>query len=123
MVRRLLFAAGVVVAVSAPAQAKLMTAQELLWACEGKFVNEAKRIMGMIQCASYISGIIDGVTVAGMFAQKRPLFCIPRQGIANDQARLVFIKWANGHPSKLHNRARTSVIIAMAKAFPRKMRR
>ena len=80
-------------------------------------------MMGMVYCVAYISGVIDAVTVLGKMVPRARMFCTPPQGIANDQARRVFIKWANEHPQQLHKRARASVLIAMATAFPCRKRR
>ena len=68
-------------------------------------------------CASYISGIVDMNSLnAGMLGAS--LFCFPKTGIPQEQQILIFLKWAEKYPERLHESRRAAVVTAMVEAFP-----
>jgi hypothetical protein len=88
----------------------------LLRQCEGREPTGAPEL-GVLACAAYLNGFLDMHGLAeGLGA--RPAFCLPPAGIENEQAVRVFIQWATMHPEQLHESARVSVLVAMARAFP-----
>ncbi len=88
----------------------------LLRQCEGREPASAPEL-GLLACASYLAGFIDMHSIAEAYGASTG-FCMPRQGIQNEQAVRVYVKWANDHPEKLHESARLSVLWAMSDAFP-----
>ena len=95
------------------------TAIDLLRQCQGREPQQAPEI-GLIACASYLSGILDAHAVLSGIkgGLPAPAFCLPAAGISNEQTMRVFIKWADNHPEWLHDSARISVFGALKEAFP-----
>ena len=91
---------------------------QLLWKCNGTLPSEVDRIMGKMQCAGYLDGVLDTHRVLTFRSPRSRVFCIPKRGISIDQAIRVFVGWANNHPEELHNTARVSVLRALKEAFP-----
>jgi len=69
-------------------------------------------------CTSYVSGFLDA---AGMIHSVRPqtrIVCVPESGITNDQGIRILVKHLRSSPETLHESARMSLLVALAKAFP-----
>ncbi|MFT5708871.1 MAG: hypothetical protein ACI9ES_003175, partial [Oceanospirillaceae bacterium] len=45
-------------------------------------------------------------------------FCLPENGMSSNQQVMVVTKYLKENPNKLHETARSSVFIALAKNFP-----
>jgi hypothetical protein len=69
-------------------------------------------------CIGYVMGFLDALAVSNSTASARQLVCLPRQGITNDQAVRIVVKYLRENPGVLHESSRASVFIALAKAFP-----
>ena len=91
---------------------------ELLWSCTGVATTEVEASLGKIKCAAYISGILDSYRVISFQVPQARFICLPDQGISNDQAIRVVIKWLQEHPSRLQESARVSVLTALKYACP-----
>jgi hypothetical protein len=114
----LLVVGGVLAAPSANAQSS-RTGIELLRQCEGRGgQTDTEGQVLLIACVSYIAGMVDALRVAGALPRVHRLFCPPAQGVMNEQLLLVVTKWLREHPDQLHYEARSSVVIALAQAFP-----
>ena len=71
----------------------------------------------LLMCASYISGIVDmNALNAGISGAS--LFCIPKTGIPQEQQILVFLKWTEKYPERLHESRRSALVSAMVESFP-----
>ena len=74
-------------------------------------------------CKGYIAGFYDGRTTND-YGLKKLQACIPtdpsgqRLDVSYEQMRLVFIKWANDNPQKLHYEDWAAVREAFATAWP-----
>jgi Rap1a immunity proteins len=90
---------------------------QLLWECEGREPLPNTPTVGEAICASYLSGLIDMHAIITGMGWGSPVFCLPDQGISNDQARRIFQAWAREHPEELHETARGSVLLAFKGAF------
>lgn len=65
-------------------------------------------------CNQYISGYVDSYK---LFNNTPTLFC-PPDGVTYKQYRLVFSKWAENHPEKLHLKMRVGLSLSLKEAFP-----
>jgi hypothetical protein len=106
-----------ILACAHPTAAQKRTDQ-LLWECEGREPLPNVPTVGEAICASYLSGLIDMHAMITGMGWGSPLFCLPDQGISNDQARRIFQKWAHEHLEELQETARGSVLLALKGAFP-----
>ncbi len=71
-------------------------------------------------CLSYLSGFTDGYVLAVSLSERgyKRTLCSPTEGIETSQAARIVAKWLKENPRVLHERARTSILIALSKAFP-----
>lgn len=69
----------------------------LLRQCEGEEPQGAGEI-GQIACASYLSGVLDMLSFWHSALPENSPACLPDQGISNEQAMLIFTKWAQDRP-------------------------
>jgi len=70
-------------------------------------------------CMSYIQGFVDGLALGGVIAADfQSLICLPKDGISQTQARLIFQKFVRDHPEKLNTAAALLVGEAIGVAFP-----
>lgn len=92
---------------------------DLLRQCEGREPAAAPDI-GVVACASYLSGFVDAqsMLVGIRGGLKAPIFCLPSQGVSNEELVRVYVKWSTDHPELLHESARVVVLIALRDAFP-----
>ena len=74
--------------------------------------------LAALYCASYISGFLDAMSLTAFSTKGQKNVCTPDQGIANDQAARILVKYLRENPEILHKSARTSLYVALAKAFP-----
>jgi hypothetical protein len=112
----LLLAAMLTLASPAIADAEQKSTMDMVRECQGR--GPAGEL-GLLACASYLSGMMDlNAVLIGTKRLPNPVFCIPAAGISNEQAMLVFLKWATEHPEQLHETARMSMLISLSQAFP-----
>jgi hypothetical protein len=71
-----------------------------------------------LYCIGYVSGFLDGMSVAVTSTGGRQNVCLPQRGITNDQAIRIFVKYLRDNPQTLHETGRMSLYISLAKAFP-----
>jgi hypothetical protein len=81
-----------------PTQAMALTGSDLYRMC----VEEAKNSVGDAACNSYVRGFIDGLMITTFMANRGEKFCVPNDGIALNQARLMLEKSLRDHPDMLH---------------------
>jgi len=91
-------------------------ADELMWQCSGQMPEDMPRL-GLLTCVRYIQGFLDMHATMVHF-ERTPMFCPPAKGVSGDQARLIYLKWAEDNPADLHRTARVGVTLALALAFP-----
>ena len=93
------------------------TGLDFLRECEGRGTPASQ--VGQLTCAAYLSGFIDShALVLAQLPATWPRFCLPGEGVQIEQVMLIVTKWLRDNPSKLHESARSSIYIALAKAFP-----
>jgi hypothetical protein len=85
---------------------------ELLWRCSSEEPDL------QLACVGYLSGFMDGVEINATATKGRKSFCLPKEGISNDQARRILVKWLEARPKFLHESARVHVLLALKDAFP-----
>ena len=69
-------------------------------------------------CIGYVSGFLDSMSITQSSAGGRKVICLPQQGITNEQAIRIFVKYLRDNPQTLHETGRMSLFIALGKAFP-----
>ena len=88
---------------------------QLYWQCAGR---DNFPELGLAMCAGYLDGVLDMHAIMVGFVKAKPMFCVPQTGISIEQAIRVFNQWVQQNPTKMHEGARGSVIIALRGAFP-----
>jgi hypothetical protein len=67
-------------------------------------------------------GFMQGITTANMtyhaMTGKEVLFCLPDEGISNEQAARIVVKYLKDHPEKLHEMEAFIAFDAFRKTFP-----
>ena len=74
--------------------------------------------LGALYCGSYVSGFLDGMSLAVGSTKSQRVVCLPERGITNDQAARLLVKYLRENPQTLHQSGRMSLYIALAKSFP-----
>jgi hypothetical protein len=72
-------------------------------------------------CAGYIAGVLDVEAVWRKLegeSSKATHYCLPADGIPNDQVLRILKKWLDNNPEKLHWRTDLIIHTALVKAFP-----
>lgn len=114
--RHLMIALAIVSSFSTSLHAQ-QRAEEILWNCKETPNMGAKAALLRMHCIGYVSGFLDAQTLlASAPAQGRQL-CLPKDGISNDQAVRLVLKWLDDRPETLHESARTAVFGALMTAF------
>lgn len=104
-------------------------AEDFLKQCKGESrgvgtPEAVKETLGLLDCLSYLRGFIDGsrltqMTLASLdSAPKVNFICYPSEGISNEQARRIVVKFIEDHPGALHLNKTAMVFGALANAFP-----
>ncbi len=114
-----------VASIQAPTSVRL-DGNELLRMCNaavrldnGSDLNPGETLKAF-SCLSYLSGFTDGYVLAVSLSERgyKRTLCPPTEGIETSQAARIVAKWLKENPRVLHERARTSILIALSKAFP-----
>jgi Rap1a immunity proteins len=84
---------------------------------DGAKLNSGEEL-GALYCGSYIGGFLDAMSLASTLSKGNKIVCTPEQGITNDQAARIFVKYLRETPETLHQTGRMSLYVALAKAFP-----
>jgi hypothetical protein len=71
-----------------------------------------------LYCIGYVSGFLDAMSLTVTTTGAKRNVCLPQAGITNDQAIRIFVKYLRDNPAILHETGRTSLYLALAKAFP-----
>jgi hypothetical protein len=71
-------------------------------------------------CLGYLTGMLAGMDLqAGVADRPYSLrICTEDKAVTTGQFRMVFLKWANEHPERLHSSAEVVASIAFEGAFP-----
>lgn len=77
-----------------------------------------KEMIESLWCIGYVSGFLDSMSITQSTNGGRPNVCLPQQGITNDQAVRIFVKFLRENPQTLHESGRMLLYIALADAFP-----
>lgn len=106
------------------AQAQEQDSSFFLQACDaavkqsdGRELPQQESLLALY-CASYISGFLDATSLTSFSTNGEKNICTPDQGIANDQAVRILVKYLRENPEVLHQSGRTSLYVALAQAFP-----
>ena len=99
------------------------TGMDLLRACntiiqaeEGKEVAMGDRLLSLYW-TGYLGGFNDAAVLIDT-AISHGIYCVPAQGIENDQLVRVVKKYLDEHPEDLHQSARILILFALREAFP-----
>lgn len=99
------------------------TGMDLLRACntiiqaeEGKEVAMGDQLLSLYW-TGYLGGFNDAAVLIDT-AVSHGIYCVPSQGIENDQLVRVVKKYLDEHPEDLHLTARILVLLALREAFP-----
>jgi hypothetical protein len=84
---------------------------------DGTKVSQEESILAFY-CISYVAGFLDAMSITVTTTKGTKVVCAPERGIVNDQAVRIFVKYLRENPETLHQSGRTSLYIALAKAFP-----
>ena len=84
---------------------------------DGVSVSDQEMIESL-WCIGYVSGFVDSLSISQSTGGGRQTVCLPQQGISNDQAIRIFVKYLRDNPGTLHETGRVLLYIALAKAFP-----
>ncbi len=94
------------------------SSEQLLAYCESAGKPEMEADIKLTICMSYLMGVLDAhEVIAGLHPSAR-MMCPPDNGVSNDQARRIVVKWLANHPEYLHLPSRATSLKAMAEAFP-----
>jgi hypothetical protein len=104
---------------------RLQTANDFVQICRDTTSDEISKNLGKGITYGLCQGFFNGLVVSSGFAAAmkdkydlgRPLFCVPN-GVTNDQARKVFLKFMEDHPEQLHENGANLAVISLMKAFP-----
>ena len=95
---------------------------ELLRACtatvrqaDGATLN-AEDAARSVWCVGYVGGFLDGLAVMNWRGGASPV-CLPQNGIENEQAVRIVVKYLRNHPEQLHESGRIAVVVAIGEAF------
>ena len=69
-------------------------------------------------CIGYVGGFLDSMSITQSSGGGRQRVCLPQQGVSNEQAIRILVKYLRENPQTLHATGRMSLYIALAKAFP-----
>ncbi len=75
-------------------------------------------VIGSVWCVGYVAGFVDSISVAPKIGGTRQNICLPQQGISNEQAIRLFVKYLRENPQVLHESGRMSLFITLAQTFP-----
>lgn len=74
--------------------------------------------LGSVYCAGYLSGFMDSHIMGTNAKPKKPLYCLPKNGLANIQMARILITYFAKHPERLHEPARLQAVSALLQSFP-----
>lgn len=66
-------------------------------------------------CSGYLSGVGDAL---GSKPHEPLSLCVPKGAVTLEQLMLVFLKWVDENPEKLHWHPYTAASLALSRAFP-----
>lgn len=79
---------------------------------------DGKELTLGLYCSSYVEGFLDGIALTAETTRATKNVCLPSSGITSEQAIRIFVKYLRSNPEVLHESGRSSLYIALAKAFP-----
>lgn len=74
--------------------------------------------LSLALCYGFLKGVGDAHAVVAAASGARRLFCPPGGALSNEQARLVFLRWARKYPDRLDLPAAAAVTTALSEAYP-----
>ncbi len=69
-----------------------------------------------VWCIGYVSGMLDALAVMNWKGGSARV-CLPANGLENNQAIRIIVKYLREHPEQLHESGRVSVVAAIGGAF------
>ncbi len=84
---------------------------------DGAKLSQEESLLALY-CASYVSGFLDAMSLTVTTTKGTKIVCTPERGITLDQAARILVKYLRENPETLHQSGRTSLYVALAKAFP-----
>ncbi|WLA47619.1 Rap1a/Tai family immunity protein [Bradyrhizobium elkanii] len=92
--------------------ASALTGLELKKACD------QKSGVGNTVCLVYSRGFIDGFVTGRIVGKNDVTVCLPKEGVAAEQARLIVEKYLRDNPEQLHQEAGLLAASAIVGSFP-----
>lgn len=74
--------------------------------------------LSSVFCIGYVSGFLEANALLTTENAAVKAICTPENGITNDQAIRIFVKYLRENPEYLHQSGRMSLYVSLAKAFP-----
>ncbi|MFJ1254088.1 Rap1a/Tai family immunity protein [Cupriavidus sp. CuC1] len=106
------------VAMSAPTGADLLRSCGAVVKQQDGITISVDESAESIWCIGYVAGFLDAVGMTPPKVNGKQAICLPPNGITNDQAIRLVVKWLRENPDGLHQSGRTEALIALSKAFP-----
>ena len=85
---------------------------------DGESPKSGSDLIGSTFCTGYVAGFLDGMSVTSNALKAQRPICLPENGISNDQAIRIFVKYLRQNPEVLNQSGRVSLLIALRKVFP-----
>jgi hypothetical protein len=82
---------------------------------DGATLN-AEDIVRSVWCSGYVGGFLDGLAVMRWKGGEQKV-CLPQNGIENEQAARIVVKYLRAHPEVLHESGRISLLVSITEAF------
>jgi hypothetical protein len=76
----------------------------------------AEETVQSVWCVGYVSGILDGLAIMRWKGGTTPV-CLPTDGVENEQAVRIVVKFLRENPKMLHETGRSLVVAALGEAF------
>lgn len=113
-----------ILSLAAPTFADVNSGADLLKNCtpaikqaDGETLTEEESL-GAVYCAGYLSGFTDSHVMETNAKPKKPLYCLPENGLTNIQMARVLTTYFKKYPKRLQESARLQVVSALTSVFP-----
>lgn len=103
-----------VLPLSGKAMDTALVGHELMARCEG--TPELKKA-DQLYCKGYLEALEDWAADARAHSGAAP-FCVPPEGVSDEQLRLAFVSWGKANVSELRQSALKTALAALAATYP-----
>lgn len=123
MKMRLMITIGII-GLAVPTFADVNSGADLLKNCasvvkqaDGGNLSEEESL-GAVYCAGYLAGFSDSHVMETTAKPKKPIYCLPTDGVKNDQMARILTAYFKKHPERLQESARLHVVSVLISTFP-----